>query len=658
MFDMSFNKNRILRYVSALLVLSLLYFIFSKDLKFFLFLTYGIKAIMGLVVMTIAINTYRISKNAIFTFLAISLGFCGVIDSLSVIFNFYYDLTSIMSNHIYLQIFVDFLNIFSLVLCTKLYDKTFSFKNVFLLYSIVVLLFVSLFILSLLVFRIFPHIHNVIFLNFTIKDMLNFILFIFSLYPIYIFTNIKNKINDQNLKNIFLLSTLFTLSMFSFFLTFSKDLNSIFGFIATILTLFYVYLMCKVIIVSVLKTPYNALFYDLDKKSKEIEKTKNYYEMLLESLPSSIIIIQNTKILFANSSTLDTFGYKFKSEIYYKDINSLINDEFRLSFNEIIYNKNEFFETKFNTSKGISFDAKVRQIDIEFEGYASTMMIIKDISEKKKIKELNRILERKLEEENLRTEFFSNLSHELRTPINVIYSVLQLEEFYMKNGDIRSKVSHHKTLKQNCLRLLRICNNLIDVTKIDAGFFNPNMVCVNIVSLIENIVSSVSTYIKIKNMNIIFDTDNEDIYLLCDNSLIERIILNLISNSLKYGSEDDSIWVNIYDEYENIKIIFKDDGPGIPKEKCEDMFERFIQVDKSLNRNCEGSGLGLSLVKSLVELHDGNIKLNSDKGLGCEFTIIIPKISCEPDNISLISDSLEDESIIDKINIEFSDIYM
>lgn len=658
MIAMYFNKNRILKYLISLLVIFFLYFLFYKDLKFFLFFTYSIKAIIGLVSMTIAINTYKISKNTMFTFLAISLGFCGVIDCLSVMFNFHYDLSSIISDHIYLQVFVDFLNIFSLILCAKLHNKSFSFKKVFFLYSLIIISFVFLFMISLFVFRIFPYIYTVIFLNFTIKDMLNFSLFIFSLYPLYIFVNIKDETQDKNLKNIFLLSPLFTFAMLSFFLTLSNDINSILSFTGIILTLFYLYFMCRVILISVLKTPYDALFYDLKRKSDEIEKTKNYYELLIESLPISIIIAKNNKMLFANSSTLDIFDIKSKSTLYAKGIDNLIDDEFLSLFNENIGKKNQSFETKFKTFKDISFDAKIKQLDICFDGSQCTLMIIKDISSKKKINELNHILERKLEEENLRTEFFSNVSHELRTPLNVIYSVLQLEEFYIKKGDMTSIIKHNKTLKQNCLRLLRTCNNLIDVTKIDSGFFSPNMKCLNIVSLIENIVSSVSTYTNSKNMSIVFDTDNEDIYMLCDDDLIERIILNLISNSIKYGSKNGHIWVNIYDESNNVKIIFADDGSGIPKGKCDDMFERFIQIDRSLNRSCEGSGLGLSLVKSLIELHKGTIELESDTDLGCKFTIIIPITTCKSCNTSLTPDSFEENSIIDKINIEFSDIYM
>lgn len=655
MSELIFDKKRIFTYTLFTIFVFILYFVFHKDFDFFLFLTYSIKGVLGIIVMTIAINTYKISHNTILTFLAISLGFCGLVDFFSVIFNYNYGFSTFLSNHIYLQIFVDFLNVLSLILCFKLYNKNLNLKLVFIIYSIVVTSFLLFFIFSLFIFEIYPPVYNLVFFNLSIKDILNLVLSIFSLYPLYAFNKVKNEVNSIDIQNIFSYSILFTIAMFAFFISSSQGQVNIYIFIANILTILYLYLVCRVILNSVLKKPYNVLFYTLDNKSKEFEKSKNDYETLIETLPLSILITKNNKIHFANQASLKLFNYETKSDIYDIKLSELLTDSSTNYFNK----RNEFFETQFKTHDGSLFEGEVTSIDIAFNNLNCNMLIIKDISYKKKVRELNRTLERKLEEENLRTEFFSNISHELRTPINVIYSVLQLEDIYIKNKNIEAIEKHHKTLKQNCLRLLRICNNLIDVTKIDAGYFKPNMAYINIVSLIENIVSSVALYTKSMNMNIIFDTEEEEIYSLYDNDLIERIILNLISNSIKYGSDNGNIWVNIGLDNNFVQIIFKDDGPGIPKEKCEDMFERFIQIDRSLNRSCEGSGLGLSLVKSLVELHNGSIELESDTGLGCKFTIMIPIVNCNDfESNSESNFFIEDDSIIDKINIEFSDIYI
>lgn len=291
-----------------------------------------------------------------------------------------------------------------------------------------------------------------------------------------------------------------------------------------------------------------------------------------------------------------------------------------------------------------------------------------DITERKHMEEL----QTKIEEERIklaeireydmvRTEFFSNISHELRTPINVIFSALQMQEIRLKEcskkNTCNNAFKYTRIMKQNCYRLLRLINNLIDITKIDSGFFDINETNYNIVSLIEDITLSVADYIEKKGLSLIFDTDIEEKIIACDPEKIERIILNLLSNAVKFTPCGGSIRVNIEDGSENICIRVKDNGRGIPAEKLDTIFERFVQVDKTFTRDHEGSGIGLSLVKSLVELHGGTISVKSREGEGAEFIIMLPcKLVSEENSHAAAKDSI-DKSYIEKINIEFSDIY-
>lgn len=259
----------------------------------------------------------------------------------------------------------------------------------------------------------------------------------------------------------------------------------------------------------------------------------------------------------------------------------------------------------------------------------------------------------------LRNEFFTNISHELRTPLNVIYSVLQLESTYKDNLVIDDIMKYNNIIKQNCLRLIRLVNNVIDISRIETGFFRPIFKVENIVSVVENIALSITTYVENKKMNLIFDTEMEELYLNCDTNLIERIMLNLLSNSVKYGKENGTIKVNIYkaDEY-NVTISVKDDGIGIPEEMQKKIFERFQKVDTSLSRKNEGSGIGLSLVKSLVELQGGTITCKSKINKGSEFLITFPVNSKQykfDENMS--ERALYKKNINETVNIEFSDIY-
>ncbi|MDR5588914.1 MULTISPECIES: ATP-binding protein [Clostridium] len=295
-------------------------------------------------------------------------------------------------------------------------------------------------------------------------------------------------------------------------------------------------------------------------------------------------------------------------------------------------------------------------------GGKTFIMTGKDITNYNKLALENKRLQNAIALESLKTQFFANLSHEFKTPLNIILTTAQLMESYIKKfDDILEKQNmckYIKGLKQNSYRLLKLVNNLIDITKIDGGHYKVNMVNKNIVNVIEEIVLSVAEYTKNKERDIIFDTDEEEIILACDPEKIERIILNLVSNALKYTEKDGIIKVNISTNLDDNEVIIsvKDNGIGIPKEYKEKIFERFKQVENSLHKNYEGSGIGLSLVKSIVEMHGGEIWINSNPEEGTEviFTLPIRKIDEEK------LDEYNNKKISSKIevfDIEFSDIY-
>jgi len=294
--------------------------------------------------------------------------------------------------------------------------------------------------------------------------------------------------------------------------------------------------------------------------------------------------------------------------------------------------------------------------------------ISRDITEKHKKEELQKSIDeerRRITElqeyDRIKTDFFANISHELRTPTNVIFSALQVQELSLKkhlSEESNIEISRYtKMMKQNCYRLLRLINNLIDITKIDTGYVDINEINIDIISLVENITISVADYIENKGLSLIFDTEVEEKVIACDPGKVERIILNLLSNAVKFTPIGGNIMVNIEDNMDNICIRVKDTGRGIPKDKLDSIFERFVQVDKSFTRDHEGSGIGLSLVKALVELHGGTISVKSNEGYGTEFIIYIPcKLVNETYDEIACSEEIS-KSCIEKINIEFSDIY-
>jgi signal transduction histidine kinase len=240
----------------------------------------------------------------------------------------------------------------------------------------------------------------------------------------------------------------------------------------------------------------------------------------------------------------------------------------------------------------------------------------------------NKIREREFEYDNLRNEFFSNISHELRTPINIILATIQFLEKYKIHNDKsweNDKVGRHlEVMKKNGYRLLRLVNNIIDSTRIDVSTFNVSLHNWDIVKLVREITNSVEEYVKGKDLEISFETSVNSKVIACDQNLIERIMLNLLSNAVKFTGEGGKIAVGIFEEGEYINISVKDNGIGIDQENHSIIFERFGQVEHTLKRSYEGSGIGLSLVKTFVEMNGGTILVNSECGKGSEFVIKFP----------------------------------
>lgn len=258
-------------------------------------------------------------------------------------------------------------------------------------------------------------------------------------------------------------------------------------------------------------------------------------------------------------------------------------------------------------------------------------------------------------------EMLVNVSHELKTPLNVIFSASQLLEFYLQGNsqqgfnDVVSKYNY--MIKQNCFRLTKLINNILDISKIESGYFRLNLVNKDIVNIIKRIVGSVCEYYMENGYRIKFSTNIKEKFIACDPYKIERIMLNLISNAIKFSPLDENIYVSIFDKGPTIEISVMDTGIGIDVDNQKIIFEKFRQVDKSLTRNCEGTGIGLSLVKSLVELHKGTINVESTLGQGSIFKIELPAILVENPSTAMDNNNNNNDDIIEMIKLELSDIY-
>jgi PAS domain S-box-containing protein len=390
--------------------------------------------------------------------------------------------------------------------------------------------------------------------------------------------------------------------------------------------------------------------------------------MIIKNSKDVILVHDDNKVLFANESATALLGLSL-DELSTKSIYDFISNEKKEYAKKIIEKELNGQETQGKFEVNL-LDNNGKAITVEYisncflyEGKPAILSILHDISSEIQVKQLKHDMKKSVELLTETTEFnnsiielFANISHELKTPLNVIFSAIQVLNIYKNDTEkLENKIDDYLALiRQNCYRLMRLINNFLDITKVDSGFLKLNIVNSNIVKIVEDISLSVASYAKSKNLDLIFDTDVEEKFIGFDPDKIERIMLNLLSNAIKYSKPTGQILVTLLDEGDTICISVKDTGLGIPADKGKLIFERFGQVDKTLKRVSEGSGIGLSLVKSFVEMHNGRIELKSELGEGSEFIITLPS--------TLMGYQIEDKKTIhetnsERINIEFSDIY-
>ncbi|HEY8888960.1 MAG TPA: ATP-binding protein [Clostridium sp.] len=283
--------------------------------------------------------------------------------------------------------------------------------------------------------------------------------------------------------------------------------------------------------------------------------------------------------------------------------------------------------------------------------------ILNDINEEvDKKNQLNRELQKLIISQE---EFIMNISHELKTPLNVIYSAVQLFEMYCHNGSLDERheaiVTNIDSMKLNSYRLEKLINNIVDSSKVKAGCFQLNLTNNNIVVVIEDIIIAATNFIDCKGLNIIFDTNIEEKIIACDVENIERVMLNLISNAIKFSEKGKEIFVQIKEKNEFIQISVKDNGIGMADSHMDVIFDRFKQVNRSLSRNAEGTGIGLNLTKSIIELHKGKIFVESELGIGSKFTFTLPSIIVIEENL-VPNNTFENKNEL--MQLEFSDIYL
>ncbi|MDX1671820.1 MAG: ATP-binding protein [Balneolaceae bacterium] len=265
------------------------------------------------------------------------------------------------------------------------------------------------------------------------------------------------------------------------------------------------------------------------------------------------------------------------------------------------------------------FEARQRaeQLKDQLEKRAHMLEMMKEKSDRQ--------AQKILENEKLKDRFFANISHEFRTPLTLILGPL---EDLLSEGDKEEKKPVGTGLLQlmhkNGTRLLKMINQLLDLSKIDAGEIRMEMEPMNLSELVRETALAFVPMAESRKVNLEIDVD-EGLCLMGDPQQLERVVRNLVSNALKFTPEKGRVGVYLSETDENLELAVEDTGRGIPEEELPHIFDRFYQTKNSSEIMDRGTGIGLALVKEIIDLHDGTVDVTSKYGEGTTFTVQFKK---------------------------------
>ena len=262
---------------------------------------------------------------------------------------------------------------------------------------------------------------------------------------------------------------------------------------------------------------------------------------------------------------------------------------------------------------------EMRIVSTQWQSEPAYLATLRDITERKRAEDLAR------QEIRRRDTFLAMLSHELRNPLAAISSAVAI----LGREGIRPHLAEQarEIIDRQCGQMTRLLEDLLDVTRISRGKIQLNREVLDAEVVIEEAVRAVGALFHSREQNLVVDYRPKNLYLAGDSVRLHQILVNLLSNAAKYSEPGATVWLSIAKKDREAEIRIRDEGLGIPADTLEAIFEPFTQLESARSRSKGGMGIGLALVRSLVELHGGSIKAESaGTGKGSEFTVRLPRI--------------------------------
>jgi len=354
-------------------------------------------------------------------------------------------------------------------------------------------------------------------------------------------------------------------------------------------------------------------FYRQKKENeiREVEGEKDFNHKILNSLIKTMnlpMIFINCKgtIIFTNQSFRDAFNIKHLRDKYYKDIfvGQLLN----------VVDQSYVFERKFSTVTEINeryYQIESTPVFRNESFFDGSIILFTDVSQVKEI-------------EKMQKQFFSDISHELKTPMSAIIGSV---EILQKEG-IQNKETFDEfmgILLKESYRMQNIIEDILELSRLEQPRVTLSPKLIDVDSIVKDTVELFEPLAKDKHLSMFYQTKVSK-ELMLDYATVKTILNNLVSNAIKY-SNSGVISIKAFNDKDKLTLVVQDEGIGISKDDIPLIYDRFFQVDRSRSKKL-GTGLGLSIVKRMVELNNGNISVESDQGIGSVFTVVLP-ILCE-----------------------------
>lgn len=357
---------------------------------------------------------------------------------------------------------------------------------------------------------------------------------------------------------------------------------------------------------------FNLLRKQLNLTLSEISNEKSKLETILQYMADGLIAVDlSGHIIHANPAAMSMLNITEEDKLnkHYDDIIRDYNEN--LIFDRLRENCIDGGVSDVFSYGGSIFAVRYDRFKDENSQDVGIIMIIQDITARQKL-------------ENMQMDFVANVSHELRTPLTTIKSYTET----LLSGQVDDKETINQflmTIDAEADRMNRLVKVLLQLSRLDYKQENWNKREINLISLIKSVVTRVEMAAINKNqhLNYIFN-DNQKMKSVIDKDGIEQVLLNILSNAIKYTQEGGRIDIDVLRVEKNAHIIVSDNGIGIPEREQSRVFERFFRVDKARSRAMGGTGLGLAISKQIIEEHNGNIEIESKEGRGTKVTILLP----------------------------------